>query len=135
MNNGFETQFTIDFYNKEIHSILEYGAILYHHGLPQTLSDRVESIQCHFFKFQSSHIGQELSYSKVSIYFFEEPLSLRMHDLCLKFIKKSFKSKLHNNSFVTRVTQEYCLDREYSTLQQLPLAAFQVSTCCTIEDC
>ena len=37
--NGFEPEFIIDVFYKEVRSILEYGAVLYHHALTLDLSN------------------------------------------------------------------------------------------------
>ena len=102
MNNDFDIHFMIDFYNKEIRSVLEYGAVLYHHGLTKSLSDQIEAIQRHFLKLLSGHIRQKFSFMEASIYFHVEPLILRRHTLCVQFIKKTLKSDLYSDSFVSR---------------------------------
>ena len=95
IDNGFEVKFIIDFFNKEICSILEYGAILFHHGLTLSLSYQIESVQRHCLALLSKYIGQIFSYSEAKIYFSVEPLTLRRQTLCEKFIKKTLKNNTH----------------------------------------
>ena len=101
-NNDFGVQFMIDFFNKEIRSVLEYGNVLYHHGLTKSLSDQIKAIQRHFLKLLSGHIGQKFTYMEASIYFHVEPLISRRHTLCLQFIKKPLKSDLYSDTIVSR---------------------------------
>ena len=78
--------------NKEIRSILEYGAIVFHHGLTLSLSNLIESVQRNFVKMLSNYVGQDFSWMEGSIFFCIEPMSLRRVTLCETFIKKTLKS-------------------------------------------
>ena len=122
MNNGFNLEFMIDFYNKEIRSILEYGAIVFHHGLTQSLSQKIENVQRHFLSLLSSHIQQKFSYSEAKIFFFVEPLSLRRETLCQRFIKTTLKNNVHSEMFMLRkperATHGHRKFQEYRSLKQ-----------------
>ena len=102
VNNEFDTKFMINFFNKEIRSILEYGAIIFHHSLTQSLSDQIENVQRHFLRMLSRHIGHKFSYSEAKIYFVVEPLILRRETLCECFIKKTLKNNVHSEMFQRR---------------------------------
>ena len=102
MNNGFNIEFMIDFFNKEIRSVLEYGAILFHHNLTQSLSEQVEGVQRHFLSLLSGYIGHKFSYSEAKIYFHVEPLLLRRQTLCETFIRKTLKNNVHSHIFQMR---------------------------------
>ena len=41
MSNGFDVELILDTYAKEIRSVLEYGCVVYQHGLTQELSDKL----------------------------------------------------------------------------------------------
>ena len=44
MSNGFDHELILDVYTKEIRSILEYGCVVFHHGLSSELERQLESV-------------------------------------------------------------------------------------------
>ena len=114
IENGIEVSFLIDFFNKEIRSILEYGAIVFHHGLTLSLSNLIESVQKNFVKMLSNCIGQDFSWMEGLIFFCIEPLSLRRVTLCETFIRKTLKSERFSDMFVERNIDRHLLkQRKY----------------------
>ena len=88
MKNGFEDTYLIDVYCKEIRSVLEYGAVLFHFGLTIELSNTIEDTQKIFLRLLSKYVGLKLSYMESCIYFQVEPLVSRRETICRSFIRK-----------------------------------------------
>ena len=101
MNLGLDYGIILDIYFKEIRSVLEYGAVIFHSGLTNKQSDDIEQIQKLVLRLVSHYIGVKFSYTEACIYFSAEPLFSRRLVQCEKFIKhnsKSEKSLFHLNS-------------------------------------
>ena len=117
MSNGFHCEFLIDVYCKEIRSILEYGSVLFHSGLTQELSNRLEDIQKVFLRLLSKYIGVKFSYMESCIYFCIEPLSLRHQTLSETFLKKVVKDDRHNLLTARNNDRELVSHRKYQEYQ------------------
>ena len=102
MANGFEYEIILEVYMKEIRSVLEYGSVVYHHGLTQDQSKSIESVQRICLGLLSKYIQVKFSYSEACIFFFVEPLFLRRLDHCRTFIKRTLKNKTHDKMFQKR---------------------------------
>ena len=102
ITNGFEPEFILDVYFKEVRSILEYGAVLFHHALTRDLSEKIEAIQRLVLRLLSSSLNLNLSYMESSILWCVEPLSLRRDRLCVTFLKRTLKNENHTNILMRR---------------------------------
>ena len=105
---GVDHQVILDIYNKEIRTILEYGAVVFHSGLTKKLSNLIENIQKLVLNLVSNYLGLKLTYSEQTIYFSVEKLLYRRLDLCSNFVKNHIRSKnnylfnVHNSNHNTR---------------------------------
>ena len=86
---GLNHDVILDFYFKDIRSILEYGALVFNSGLTGKLSEKVKGIQKMILSLISRHLGLRLTYSTSCIHFSVEPLFLRRIELCQRFIKRN----------------------------------------------
>ena len=107
----------IDFYHKEVRSILEYGAVIFHGGLTKQQSEALESVQRGFFKFLSHSLQIKLSYNEACIFFATDKLVFRRLDLCKTFIKRNKKNPVHSELFKT-VNKHYDTRSSPSNLKQ-----------------
>ena len=115
MKNGIDYAYLIDVFHKEIRSVLEYGAVIFHFGLTKELSNMIEDIQKIFMRLLSNYIGVKFSYMESCIYFYVEPLILRRESLCRAFIRKILKNESQtlftkrsvNKNLNHRVYKEY----------------------------
>ena len=92
----------VQHYMKEIRSVLEYGFVVYHHGLTQDQSKSIENVQRICLGLLSKYIQVKFSYSEACIFFFVEPLFLRRLDHCRTFIRRTLKNKTHDKMFQKR---------------------------------
>ena len=99
-------KFILDVYEKEIRSILEYGAIVYHSGLTQKLSNKIENIQKIYFRILSNYLGIDLSYSESVIFFQKDFLFSRRMDQCIAFVKRNLSDPDAPQLFVKRSKRE-----------------------------
>ena len=79
---GLQYKKVLDFYYKEIRSVLEYGAVVFHSGLTVKLSQEMENIQLSVLSLLSRTLGLRLSYSEACIFFCTEQLYSCRLDLC-----------------------------------------------------
>ena len=96
----------LDFYHKEVRSILEYGAVVFHSSLTQKQSDDLEAVQRGFFQLLSHSLNLKLSYSEATILFASEKLVFRRTDICKKFVKRNLRNPRHSDMF-KEVTSAY----------------------------
>ena len=95
---NIETEIILDFYFKEIRSILEMGCQIFHSGLTKNQSRDIENIQKKALKII---LGRLYScYEEACTLLSCEPLSDRRDTLCLKFIRKAVKRGQHQNIFI-----------------------------------
>ena len=99
MQLGLDFGIILDVYNKEIRSILEYGAVLFHHSLTKKQSNAVENIQKIVLKMLSQYLNLRFSYSEATIYFCTEQLYSRRLELCKTFIKRNINNPRFKNMF------------------------------------
>ena len=90
----------LDVYKKEVRSILEYAAPVWHSGLTQQQSKQIERIQKQAFKIILGH--EYISYDVACTILAMEPLHIRRTQLCLNFAKKDLKK---SKSFFMKVTK------------------------------
>ena len=89
----------LDFYYKEIRSILEYGVVVFNGALTKKLSKTFEDIQRNVLSLLCKYLGLKMSYSEATIFFFTEPLNLRREDICKTFIKRNMKNPKYKEMF------------------------------------
>ena len=102
LTNGFDPEFALEVYFKEIRSILEYGSILFHHALTLELSGKLEGIQRLVLRLLTTSMNLNMSYMESCILFCVEPLILRRETLCERFVKRIPKNEVHANLFMKR---------------------------------
>ena len=88
----------LDFYFKEIRSLLEMGCQIFHSGLTKNQSREIENIQKKALKIILGKIYS--SYEEACTLLSCEPLSDRRDSLCLTFIRRAVKKGQHNNIFI-----------------------------------
>ena len=88
----------IDFYFKEIRSLLEMGCQIFHSGLTNNQSRDIENIQKKALKIILGKVYS--NYEEACTLLSCEPLSDRRDSLCLTFIKRAVKSGQHKNIFI-----------------------------------
>ena len=87
--------FILEVYTKEIRSILELAVPAWHSGLTKKQVNEIEKIQ----KIALAIImGRTLPYHEALSFFNLEPLHTRREKLCIKFAKKTLKSR-HSDIF------------------------------------
>ena len=99
MELGLDSQFILDVYYKEIRSILEYGAVVFHSSLTKKQSNSVENIQKIVLKMLSQYLNLKFTYSEATIYFCTEQLYSRRLELCKTFIKRNINNQRFQNMF------------------------------------
>ena len=79
----------LDVYKKEVRSILEYAAPVWHSGLTKQQSNQIERIQKQAFRIilGKDYIGYEVACTILSM----EPLHARRTHLCINFAKKDLR--------------------------------------------
>ena len=102
ITNGFDDAFILEVYFKEIRSVLEYGAVLFHHALTIELSDKIEGIQRLVLRLLATANNLKLSYMEACILFSVEPLILRRDSLCERFVKRIPRNEVHADLFKKR---------------------------------
>ena len=111
----------IDFFLKEVRTILEYGAVVFHSGLTRQQSNSIESIQRGFFKMVTQSLQLKLSYSEACIFFCCDKLEFRRLDLCKTFLKRNIDNPLHSNMFKKTIPS-------YNTRSGIKLSQYQTRT-------
>ena len=95
---NIQPEIILDFYYKEIWSILEMGCQIFHSGLTKNQSRDIENIQKKSLKII---LGKLYScYEEACTLLSCEPLSDRRDTLCLTFIRRTVKKGLHKNIFI-----------------------------------
>ena len=94
---NFET--ILDVYCKEIRSILEYGAVVFHSSLTKKQSNAIEKIQKIVLRMLGQYLNIKLSYSEATIFFCIEELFSRRIELCKTFIKRNLNNPRFNHLF------------------------------------
>ena len=104
MELGLEYEVILDCYYKEVRSILEYGAVIFHSGLSKKLSRQIEAIQKQFLRGLASYLKVELfSYDELMIFFHTESLESRREDISRTFINRNLKNPRFNFLFRKRI--------------------------------
>ena len=96
----------LDFYLKEVRSLLEYGVPVWHSGLSRKLSEKIESVQKLCIKIILGDFTRHTSYIVGCTLLEIEPLYLRRTELCIRFIQKTSLEPKHADLF-SRVENTY----------------------------
>ena len=99
MELGLDYEILLDFYYKEIRTLLEYGSVVFHGALTKKQSEALESVQVHVLKLLARYLNLKMSSSELYILFVTEPLQMRRIDACKHFIKRTLKNPIHRNMF------------------------------------
>ena len=95
---NIQPEIILDFYFKEIRSLLEMGCQLFHSGLTVNQSRDIENIQKRTLKIILGKVYT--NYEEACTLLSCEPLSDRRDTLCLTFVKRAVKNGLHKNIFI-----------------------------------
>ena len=97
------TEILVDFYCKEIRSILEYGVAIWHSGLTQKMIGQLERVQKICVSIILCDTGGTVSYKVGCTILNLEPLVYRRHDLCVRFIQRASINPKHSDLFVRNI--------------------------------
>ena len=95
-----DLELLLDFYLKEIRSILEYGAPVWHSGLTRKMSEKIERVQKLCVKIILCDFSRQTSYTVACTLLGIEPLYLRRTELCIRFIQKTSLEPKHADMFL-----------------------------------
>ena len=109
-----EPDILLDFYCKEVRSILEFGVACWNCGLTGKSSDQIERIQKICVNIILCDSEWEIPYFVGCTLLGLEPLSFRRTDLCIRFAQKTSQDPRHADLFVKNTDQGY-------TRQEKPL--------------
>ena len=109
-----DTSILLDFYCKEVRSVLEFGVAVWHSGITVRMRDRIERVQkvCVNIILCDSEwsVPYEIGCTILNI----ESLVYRRLDLCISFIQKASQDPRHadlfcrnSNPFNTRTESRY----------------------------
>ena len=100
-----DTYILVDFYCKEIRSILEFGVVVWQSGLTIKMRDQLERVQKICINIILCEADFHVSYRIGCTLLNLEPLHLRRQDLCVKFIQKASLDPRHSDLFVRNEVQ------------------------------
>ena len=102
---GASREVLIDVYNKQIRSILEFAAVVWHAGLKKEDVTKIERVQKSAFAIILG--AQYQSYEEACITLNMKHLSERRKILSLKFAKKAAKHPIHSKWFIKNQEENY----------------------------
>ena len=111
---GIEPEIMLDFYLKEIRSVLEFGVACWNGGLTAQHSDKIERVQKISINIILGDTDWNIPYEIGCTLLEIEPLVYRRKDLCVRFIQKTAKNPTHSDWFCP--SQEF-----HNTRQDLPV--------------
>ena len=100
---NLETDLLLDFYLKEIRSVLEYGVPVWHSGLSKKLSDKIERVQKICVSIILCNTEKHIPYFVGCTILGIEPLCFRRKELCIRFIQKTSLEPSHSDMFMKKV--------------------------------
>ena len=109
-----EPEIMLDFYLKEIRSVLEFGVACWNGGLTAQHSDKIERVQKISVNIILGDTDWNIPYEIGCTLLEIEPLVYRRKDLCVRFIQKTAKNPTHSDWFCP--SQEF-----HNTRQDLPV--------------
>ena len=98
-----EIDLLLDFYLKEIRSVLEYGVPVWHSGLSNKLSDKIERVQKICVSIILCNTEKHIPYFVGCTILGIEPLCFRRKELCIRFIQKTSLEPSHSDMFMKKV--------------------------------
>ena len=108
-----EQEVVLDFYLKEIRSVLEFGVACWHGGLTAQNSKQIERIQKIAINIILCDTNWEIPYEDGCILLGIDPLVNRRNELCTRFIQKTSRNPIHSDWFCPSQDNHY-------TRQDLP---------------
>ena len=115
---NLDREIMVDFYLKEVRSVLEFGVACWHSGLTIKLSDQIERVQKICVNVILCDNEWEIPYQTGCTLLGIEPLSLRRKELCIRFIQKCSQNPLHSDLFTlcqdVNTRQDKQLYREFT---------------------
>ena len=122
MELALDYQIILDFYFKEIRSVLEYGCVVFHSGLSKKLSNTIENVQKNILSMLAAYIGIKFSNNEACIFFIAEQLYSRRCELQKTFARRNkhmftkVTSKPYLRSADKQLFKEYtCRTKRYQT--------------------
>ena len=97
LQKGFNEQFVIDVYMKEIRSILEYGVPVWNGAITKKDSLKIEKVQKIVLRLLLKE--EYSSYTDACKYFNLDKLHVRRENLCIRFARKEY-AKPENGIFL-----------------------------------
>ena len=94
-----DTDIILDFYIKEVRSILEYGVAVWHSGLTNKMNDQIERVQKICVNVILCDTEWNIPYYVGCNLLGIEPLCFRRTELCTKFIQKTSLNPRHADMF------------------------------------
>ena len=98
-NLKLSSDILLDFYLKEVRSILEFGAVVWCSGLTGQLTDKIERIQKICVSIILCDADKEIPYTIGCTLLGIEPLTYRRTDLCTRFVQKAARNPKHSDLF------------------------------------
>ena len=96
---GLDQELLLDFYCKEVRSILEFGAPCWNSGLTTKLVAQIERIQKISINIILCDSEWEIPYTVGCTILGIEPLHFRRHELCVRFAQKTLSDQQHSDFF------------------------------------
>ena len=114
-----EPKILLDFYCKEVRSILEFGVACWNSGLTVKLVAQIERVQKICVNIILCDTEWEIPYERGCTLLEIEPLFLRGKDMCIRFIQKTSLDPRHADMFTRNLNnvntrQDKLQYREYS---------------------
>ena len=99
MQLALDFEIILNVYCKEIRSITEYGAPVFHLGLTQSQSNKIEAIQRLVFGLLGRYLCLKLSYSELCILFFKEKLKDHRYEACITYVRRTLANPTYSGMF------------------------------------
>ena len=94
-----EPEILLDFYQKEIRSILEFGVACWNSGVTSKLSERIERVQKICVSIILCDSEWNIPYFVGCTLLGIEPLAYRRSDLCIRFVQKACQDPRNGDLF------------------------------------
>ena len=89
----------LDFYCKEVRSILEFGVPVWNSGITSKMREQIERVQKVCISIILCDTEWKISYEVGCTILGIEPLTFRRHELCTKFIQNASCNPRHADMF------------------------------------
>jgi hypothetical protein len=104
---NLEPEILLDFYLKEVRSILEFGVACWNSGITCKLSERIERLQKICVNIILCDSEWEIPYFVGCTLLGIEPLAYRRSDLCIRFVQKASLDPRHADLFIRNTDNFY----------------------------